>query len=176
MYPFARLALTLSAARRMPPLAPFGTHVMSLRCWPWDADMFREMNNGRVLTLCDLGRFGLAVRIGLWDVLKARGWGLVVAGASVRYRARIRPFQRFELRTRVVGWDARFVYIEQAMWRGETCCHHALLRTGVTVGGRLADTAMVAEALGVADDVPPLPDWVAAWTQADAGRPWPPDL
>jgi hypothetical protein len=63
------------------------------------------------------------VRIGLiGKALKANGWGLVVAGASVRYRARIRPFQRFELRTRVVGWDDRFVYIEQ----GDVAGRHLL--------------------------------------------------
>ncbi|MFW5881411.1 MAG: acyl-CoA thioesterase [Roseicyclus sp.] len=171
MYPLIRTALTIRAARRMPRLGLCETHVMGLRCWPWDADMFWEMNNGRVLTLCDLGRTGLAVRSGLWAALKENGWGLVVAGASVRYRARIRPFQRVELRTRVLGWDSRFIYIEQAMWRGETCCHHLLLRTGVTVGGRLADTAMVAEALGAPGEAPPLPGWVTEWIAADATRP-----
>jgi hypothetical protein len=72
-------------------------------CLPLDADMFWEMNNGRILTFYDLGRFGLAQRIGLMRTLRDRGWGLVVAGSSVRYRARIRPFQRFELRTRLLG-------------------------------------------------------------------------
>jgi acyl-CoA thioesterase FadM len=176
MYPFLRTALTVRAARRMSPLPLFGTHVMRMRCWPWDADMFWEMNNGRVLTLCDLGRTGLAVRTGLWRILQERRWGLVVAGASVRYRSRIRPFQTFELRTRVLGWDTRFIYVEQAMWKGDTCCHHLLMRTGVTEGGRLAETARVAEALGTEATSPVLPDWVSEWTSADATRPWPPEF
>ncbi|WP_347403025.1 acyl-CoA thioesterase [Roseicyclus salinarum] len=161
---------------RKPRIGPFETHRLPLTCLPWDTDIFLEMNNGRVLTLFDLGRFGLAARTGLWQVLKDRGWGLVVAGASVRYRARIRPFQRFEIRTRMIGWDARFIYIEQAMWRGGTCCHHALMRTGVTTKGRLTDTGLVAEALGVDRASPPLPDWATEWTGADATRPWPPAI
>ena len=176
MYPVIRTALTIRASQRMQPLDAFGVHSMTMRCWPWDADMFWEMNNGRVLTLCDLGRTGLAVRTGLWRVLQEKRWGLVVAGASVRYRARIRPFQSFELRTRMLGWDTRFIYIEQAMWRGETCCHHLLMRTGVTIGGRLAETARVAEALGIDPVSPTLPDWVAEWADADATRPWPPEF
>jgi hypothetical protein len=80
-----------------------------------------------------------------------------VAGSSVRYRARIRPFQRFELRTRLLGWDERFIYIEQAMWRGETPCNHALMRTGVTEKGRLVETGRVAEAMGLSPASPPLP-------------------
>jgi acyl-CoA thioesterase FadM len=106
-------------------------------CLPLDADMFWEMNNGRILTFYDLGRFGLAQRIGLMRTLRDRGWGLVVAGSSVRYRARIRPFQRFELRTRLLGWDARFFYSNRRCGGADTACNHALLRTGVTEKGRL---------------------------------------
>jgi acyl-CoA thioesterase FadM len=128
--------------------------------------MFWEMNNGRILTLYDLGRFGLAQRIGTDGTLRERGWGLVVAGSSVRYRARIRPFQRFELRTRLVGWDERFLYLEQAMWRGDTACNHALLRTGVTEKGRLVPTERVAEAMG-ARDLPATARLGAGWMDAD---------
>jgi acyl-CoA thioesterase FadM len=174
MYPFLRLvSVTLSEGRK-PPLGLFDTHVLPMRCLPNDLDGFLEMNNGRILTLYDLGRFGLSIRIGLWDVLKRERWGLVVAGSSVRYRARITGLQRFEMRTRLVGWDDRFFYIEQGMWRGETCCNHALLRTGVTRKGRLAPVADVASAMGHAEPSPPLPDWVRGWAEADGQRPWPP--
>jgi acyl-CoA thioesterase FadM len=174
MYPFLRFALLVLTERRKPRIGVFDTHVLPMRCLPNDLDGFLEMNNGRILTLYDLGRFAMSVRMGLWQVLQRERWGLVVAGSSVRYRARITGLQRFELRTRLVGWDQRFIYIEQAMWRGETCCNHALLRTGVTEKGRLAPTERVAEALGHQGASPALPDWVAAWTEADATRPWPP--
>lgn len=174
MYPYLRLAKILHAERRKPPMGLFETHIMALRCLPNDLDGFLEMNNGRILTLFDLGRFALSVRIGLWGVLRREGWGLVVAGSSVRYRARITGFQRFDLRTRLLGWDERFFYIEQGMWRGETCCNHALLRTGITQKGRLAPVEDVARALGQAVQSPALPDWVTAWSVADGTRPWPP--
>jgi acyl-CoA thioesterase FadM len=176
MYPVLRLFLTLHHARRAAPLGLHDTDAFDLTCRPWDADMFVEMNNGRILTLYDLGRFHLSVRIGLWDRLKENDWGLVVAGSSVRYRQRIRPFQRFRMKTRFLGWDQRFFYLEQGMYRGETCCNHALLRTGVTEKGRLAPVEKVARAMGVSPDPPALPDWVRAWAEADATRPWPPGL
>lgn len=176
MYPFLRLAAITLNEKRKPRLGLFDTHEMPLRCLPWDTDMFIEMNNGRVFTLYDLGRFALAERIGLVDVLKARKWGLVVAGSTIRYRARITPLQRFTLKTRILGWDARFIYLEQSMWRGETCCNHGLLRTGVTKGGRLAPTADVAAAMGAPEGSPALPDWVQAWAAADGTRPWPPEM
>lgn len=174
MYPYLRLSAIMVSERRKPRIGVFDTHVLPLRCLPSDLDGFLEMNNGRVLTLYDLGRFALSMRMGLWQVLKRERWGLVVAGSSVRYRARITGLQRVELRTRLLGWDTRFFYIEQAMWRGETCCNHALLRTGVTERGRLAPTDRVAAALGHDGTSPALPGWVAAWVEADATRPWPP--
>ncbi|GAA5080475.1 thioesterase family protein [Roseibacterium beibuensis] len=176
MYPFARLfALTL-AEKRKPRLGILDTHHLGLTCLPWDIDGFFEMNNGRILTLYDLGRFGLSIRTGLWDTLKRERWGLVVAGSSVRYRARIRPLQRFDLRTRLLGWDDKFFYIEQAMVRGETVCNHALLRTGVTEKGRLTNPLRVADALGIDRASPALPDWVLNWAEADRTRPWPPEI
>jgi acyl-CoA thioesterase FadM len=174
MYPFGRfLSITLREGRK-PPLDLFDTHVLPMRCLPWDMDMFLEMNNGRVLTLYDLGRFALGVRIGLTETLRRERWGLVVAGSTIRYRARVTGFQRFNVHTRLQGWDDKFFYLEQAMWRGATCCNHALLRTGVTEKGRLIRTARVAEALSVSPVSPPLPDWAQAWVGADAERPWPP--
>lgn len=176
MYPFLRMTAHLLRARRAAALPILGTDVTAMRCWPTDIDLFMEMNNGRILTLYDIGRFNLSVRTGLLRVLRKERWGLVVAGASVRYRARIRPFQRFEIRTRVLGWDARFVYLEQAMWRDKTCCSNLLIRTGVTERGRLVASERVTAALGIDGPPPELPDWARAWIEADETRPWPPGL
>ena len=96
MYPFIRLFKEIVKARRMPALAPLDTHVSHHICWPWDIDMFVELNNGRSLTFYDLGRLPLAARIGLDKVLLRNGWGLTMAGASVMWRARVRPFARVE--------------------------------------------------------------------------------
>ena len=51
--------------RRLPPLPVLGTHVSHHRCWPWDLDPWVELNNGRTLTLYDLGRIPMAQRTGL---------------------------------------------------------------------------------------------------------------
>ena len=176
MYPMLRLTKLYLSERRKPKMDLFDVHHLPMRCTPADIDMFFEMNNGRILTLYDLGRFGLSIRTGLAEQLRRNAWGLVVAGSSVRYRARITPFQRFELRTRLLGWDQRFFYLEQAMWRGDVACNHALLRTGVTSKGKLAPVGAVAEAMGVSDTSPDLPDWVQAWAAADGSRPWPPNV
>jgi len=174
MYPFLRLAKESLKARRAPRLGLFGTHVGRHLCWPWDLDMWLEMNNGRILTLFDLGRIALARRTGLVAAMRREGWGMAVAGASVRYRRRVRAFDRLEMRTRMLGWDARFFYVEQSMWRGKDCTAHLLVRAALTDAGGLVATDRAAAALDLAPESPPLPDWVTAWIAAEAERPWPP--
>jgi len=176
MYPFARMAGVLWKARGEPRVSPLKRTTCTFRCHPWDIDQFFEMNNGRQLTLYDLGRFDLAVKIGLWDVLKREGWGLVVAGGSVRFRKRIRMFDKIIMHTQLVGLDERWTYIQQSMEVAGVPCSSFLVRVAATEKGRAVKTQKVMEALGLADIVLEPEDWVAAWIKADAQRPWPPEF
>ncbi|WP_371038063.1 acyl-CoA thioesterase [Rhodosalinus sp. FB01] len=175
MYPFFRLALEYRTHRGASALPLTGTHVSHHRCWPWDLDMWAELNNGRTLTLYDLGRIPLAMRTGLVMAMREQGWGLTIAGSSVRYRRRVRAFERLEMRSRVVCWDARFIYLEQSMWRRDgECTSHALYRSAVTSADGIVPPEKVLSAMRQTATSPPMPDWVAAWSAAEALRPWPP--
>ncbi len=176
MYPVIRMAKEFAVHRRSPRLGLFDTHVSHHICWPWDIDLWMELNNGRTLTLFDLGRLVLFHRQGLIAMMRPRRWGGTVAGASIRYRRRVRMFHRVEMRSRVVGWDARFIYIEQSMWRRGDCTSHVLLRTAVVGPGGMVPTGQIAAAMGHDGGSPPLPDWIANWIAADARRPWPPAM
>jgi acyl-CoA thioesterase FadM len=175
MYPFLRMTKELWVNRNAARLPLTGTHVSRHICWPWDLDIWWELNNGRTLTLYDLGRIPLAQRIGLIPVLRANRWGLTMAGVSVRYRRRVRMFDRVEIRSRCVGWDERFIYIVQSMWKGETCTSQALYRSAVTDSSGIVAPARAIAALGQEAEPPALPDWVAHWIAAEATRPWPPE-
>ncbi|SFJ78212.1 acyl-CoA thioesterase [Jannaschia pohangensis] len=175
MYPFIRLAWQLWLNRDAAPMGVTDAHVSRHICMPWDIDPWMELNNGRTLTLYDLGRMTAGKRIGLIPVLRRKKWGLAVGGVSVRYRRRITAFQRIEMVTRCVGWDERFVYIVQSMWVGGTCCSQALLRTAVTSREGTVPPAQVMAELGHDAAPPAFPDWVAGWIDAEATRPWPPE-
>ena len=175
MYPVIRMAKELFLARKLSKLPVTGTHESHHICWPWDIDMWMELNNGRTLTLFDLGRIPLAQRIGLIPVLRKNRWGLTMAGVTVRYRRRIRTFERVRMLSRAVWWDDKFVYLEQSMWKknGE-CANHALYRSAVTGRRGIVPPQEVMEAMGVSVARPAAPDWVQNWIKSDATRPWPP--
>jgi acyl-CoA thioesterase FadM len=176
MYPIIRMALGIWKARKTPQHGPFATYVSQHRCWPWDIDMWMELNNGRTLTLYDLGRIPLAQVTGLMGMIREQRWGLTMAGVVVRYRRRIRTFERFEMRSRLLCWDARFLYIEQSMWkRNGECANHAVYRSAVTDQNGIVPTHRVIAAMGLTDvSSPKMPDWVADWLRAEDARPWPP--
>ncbi|MFV0384213.1 acyl-CoA thioesterase [Paracoccus sp. (in: a-proteobacteria)] len=174
MYPFLRYAKEIIKFRNAAALGPTEPHVSTHRCWPWDLDPWVELNNGRTLTLYDLGRLPLAHRLGVMAALKRKGWGMTVAGNSTRYRRRIRAFDRFTMISRVVGWDSRFIYMDQSMWKDGECCNQMLVRSAVTSDKGIVAPALLIEALGHPAESPPMPGWVMNWIEADAARPWPP--
>ncbi|MCB5411041.1 acyl-CoA thioesterase [Pseudogemmobacter faecipullorum] len=176
MYPLIRMMAVFLQARRAPQIQALDTLVSHHICMPWDIDPWMELNNGRTLTLYDLGRIGLAARTPLGKTLRQRRWGMAVAGASVRYRKRIRAFDRFEMRSRLLGWDERFLYLEQSIWRQGECASQVLIRGAVTKGARgILPPAELAAVLGLAPESPALPRWAMAWIAAEAERPWPPE-
>ncbi|WP_421702472.1 acyl-CoA thioesterase [Aliiroseovarius sp.] len=176
MYPIFRLAKDLFKHRKPDGMSIFDTHVSHHICWPWDLDLWMELNNGRTLTLYDLGRVPMGGRVGFSKAVLDNKWGIAVAGGSIRYRKRVTAFQRIEMKTRLLGWDERFFYIEQSMWVKGACTSHVLLRTAVTSKGGAVPTAEVAGAMNLDPTSPTLPDWAEAWIAADSQRPWPPEM
>ena len=176
MYPYLRMFKELWKYRRAPQLGLFDTHVSHHMCLPQDIDPWMELNNGRTLTLYDLGRLPMARRMGFERLGKTHGWGMTVAGASTRYRRRVTLFQKLTQVSRVLGWDARFVYLEQSFWRDGECTASMLLRSAFIKKGGMVPPADVLRALGQPMESPALPDWVQGWIDGDAARQWPPAL
>lgn len=175
MYPIVRLFKEQIKFRNAPPLGLLETHVSHHVCWPWDIDPWLELNNGRTLTLFDLARMPFSTRTGMFRAMRANGWGMTVAGNTTRYRRRVRAFHRFRSETRLLGWDHRFLYVEQSMWRGDEALNHILLRLAATEPGSILPPEKLVMAMGYPNQAAPeLPGWVQAWIAAEAQRPWPP--
>ena len=176
MYPFIRLGYQVLKHNRDAPLPMDGVHISQHICWPWDLDFWMELNNGRTLTLYDLGRIPFARRVGMIGILARRRWGMTIAGSSVRYRRRVRIFDKIEMHSRAVGRDARFFYLQQSMWKGGEATSSALYRVAFTDKNGIVSTDDVAAEMGEADWNPTLPDWVQTWIKAESERAWPPEV
>ena len=173
MYPYLLTLRTILQARRRPKLKFDETGVIHLRAGFLDIDHYGEVNNGRQLTLMDLGRYDLGVRGGLMKVINAKKWGFAVGGSSIRYRRRIPFLHKFELHSRLVGHDGRWFYFLQEMKRKESICSSALIKAGVVSKSGLIPATEVMQEFPDMEWDSSLPDWVTAWVDAESQRPWP---
>lgn len=159
----------LVAARLRPRVSPLEETVVSFRVWLNDLDPLLHMNNGRYLTIMDLGRNDAYIRSGMAALVRQHGWFPVVASETIRFRESLNPFQRYDLHTRLLGWDDRSFYIWQLFVAGRREAAVAIVRirflrrSGGTVG---ADE--VAQALLPGVTSPPLPDYVTTWRESES--------
>jgi acyl-CoA thioesterase FadM len=172
MYPFIRLFRILINAKRGDSLNLDEESVLKMRVFIGDIDIYPELNNGRHLTMMDMGRMDLAQRSGLLRIVHEQKWGFAVSGASVRYRHRLKVFNRFRLHTRIVATDDRWFYFHQYTVQKGKIHSSALIRAGITNKQGLVPVKNVLDALGTPDWNPGMPEWVQAWTEAEELRPW----
>lgn len=163
-----RLLYVLWGAARGTRLGPLDESVISLRVLPNDLDLNLHLNNGRFLTLMDLGRVDLLVRLGVVREMRRRRWGGVVASATVRFRRPLRLFQRFDLHTRLLCWDDRWFYMEHRFVRADDTLAVAIVKARflATDGKKLTPPEVVA-AIAPGMDSPPMPAGVREWVEAE---------
>lgn len=160
-----RAIKTIIAAWLGRGLAPWDESVVRFRCWPNDIDPYLHMNNGRFLTIMDLGRSDLTIRSGLFKIFRRNSWWPVVGAVTIRYKRSIPAFARFTLRTRVVGWDERGIYMEQVFEHKGRLAARAVMKGAFPSKDGLVDPAKVAEAAGFDPISPPLPAGLLSWEE-----------
>ncbi|GAA2264447.1 thioesterase family protein [Glycomyces scopariae] len=162
---FRLLGLWLRARRRG-PVGLWDTAVTPFRVVPTDLDPLGHMTNGKYLTVMDVGRMDLMLRSGFLKKMQRAGWYPVVAGQTITYRKSLQPWQRFEVHTRVLGFDDRWGYIEQTFRAGATVYAQAHVRTRFLKrgGGSVKHDELAQVAGGFPETA--LPQWLLDWTAA----------
>ncbi|WP_290804970.1 acyl-CoA thioesterase [Herbiconiux sp.] len=134
------------------------------RVLPTDLDVLRHMNNGVYLSLLDIGRLDLMLRSGMWAVLSAQGWYPVVVSETISFRRSLQLWQRFDIETRVLGFDEKAIYVEQRFTVAGEVYSQAFIRARfLKKSGGVVSVAELTELAGVAPDGRSLPSWVSEW-------------
>lgn len=163
-----RMLRVLICAHWRPRTSPLEETSVTFHVWPTDLDPLLHMNNGRYLTLMDLGRADAILRNGIRRALSNHGWYPVVASEAIRFRLSLDPFARYELRTRLLGWDERSFYYRQTFVAGERETAAALVRIRILrKSGGTVDAPEVAAAILPNIERPLLPDYVAQWQESE---------
>jgi acyl-CoA thioesterase FadM len=162
----ARLIGVLLNAMFGQRLQPMEESRLAMRVWPTDLDPNLHMNNGRYLTVMDLGRFDLMIRIGLARTALKRRWMPVVAAAQIRYRRSLAPFERYTLTTRLLSWDGKWFYLEQRFVRRDgSVAALAWVKAAIRKPGGTVDADELQQAMGLALVPAPVAAEVARWIE-----------
>ncbi|WP_029202661.1 acyl-CoA thioesterase [Ornithinimicrobium pekingense] len=166
-----QLQLVRLLARPRPPIPGQGIldpSVTTMRVRPADLDIYLHVNNGTYLQMMDVARTNYIADLGGFPLLRQKGWYPVVAAQTVTYRRSLTLGQRFDVTTRVVGWDERVVYLEQVFTRGDDLCARGLVagRFLTRGSGVRVPAPEVIGLLGDGRPAPELPEDVAGWARS----------
>jgi len=141
--------------------------VLRFIVWPNDLDVNFHMNNGRYLTVMDLGRIDLTVRNGLFGVMIRRRWSPVVGTVTIRFRKSLLPFRSYRLITQVVCWDDKWIYMEQRFERKGEVIAIAYVKCLFRSGKRTLRSRELLAAIGQEQRSPHMPSALEALKLAE---------
>ncbi len=149
---------------------------LNLRVFPTDLDTNMHMNNGRYLTVMDLGRLDFILRTGVLRAAIKMKAIPVLSAAQIRYRIPLHFWERYTLETQMVCWDEKWVYMEQKFIvrdgkKAGQVAAIALLKGAFysRINRETVPTAEILQAVGMDEQSPVFPDHVLQWHDAEKG-------
>ena len=135
-----------------------------------DLDINMHVNNGRYLSIADLGRVDFMAKTGFLKIMIERKWKPIVASVNVRYVKSLTVLQEYDLISKLLCWDEKWGYFEHRFERNGTLIAVVYIK-GLFVGpdGRV-EVGEAAKALGVTDPSPQMPDEVKDLRDQKAAR------
>lgn len=138
------------------------------RVLPTDLDVLRHMNNGVYFSLQDLARTDYMIRIGALETITSKGWYPVVVAERLRFRKSLKLFDKFQIKTRLVYWDEKYIYLEHTFVRQQEVIAWGTIRARfLSKKGGVVSSFELIESLGHDLSVPPLTDYLQHWIAAE---------
>jgi acyl-CoA thioesterase FadM len=160
---FRLLKLILALLLKRRKLGLHETSVLPGRVWPTDLDNNLHMNNGRYLTLMDLGRFDLVARAGFLPSILKNHWFPVLGAARISYYRPLKPFRTYLLKTQLVAWDEKWLYLRQEFEsEGKLCARAYVQGLFLSSNGKVSTKDLFA-IVGFTQDPPPFPGDLVEW-------------
>lgn len=109
---FIRFIRIVIHALFRPKIPVFGDSLVTFWVLPHDLDYNLHMTNSRYHSMTDLARVDRLIRSGLNKFMAQNKYGTVLGSSYIRFRRSLSVFQKVTVRTRFLGYDERWFYIE----------------------------------------------------------------
>jgi acyl-CoA thioesterase FadM len=168
---FFRFLLVVLSGRLRSRIGPLDESRVRFTVLPHDCDLNLHLNAGRFVSFMDVARMDLLARMRILLPLLRRGWRPVMGGCTVRYRRSMLPFERFDIRSRILGWDEKWFYIEHLVERDGALCALGTMRTLIRrKEGNVAPGEVLSLLKRGEISSPALPEFVERWRAAEDAR------
>lgn len=142
---------------------------ISFRVLPTDVDILWHMNNGRYLSMMDLGRLNFMIRTNFFKVLSKYKIYPVIASEMIRFKKSLGFFQKYTLTTQLLGWDDKFFYIKHFFKVREEIYALAVVKVRFLhrKEARAISPQEIIDLTAFKLTSPALPGWIFTWNEAD---------
>lgn len=145
-----RFVYQVIVSRFLKPIELNDSDRVKMRVWPNDIDVNIHLNNGRYLSIMDLGRTRMSIRSGLYHKALKMGWGFgVVGGVNITYLKSLGLFQSYYLTSKIAGHHDGWVFIEQRFESHQELVAAALVKVVFLKDGKRIPIDEMIKQLGV---------------------------
>ena len=168
MFFWIRILIVLARACFRPKSGATDETTVSLRVWPHESEVFFA-NQAIYPHYLELARWDWAVRSGAGRLAIQKRILFILGGQTLLYRRPLQRFHRFDVRTKIIGWDERWFYFEQKIYSTNgQLAHSALVKACCKQGKNLVAPLQVLQWLDPSvTTLPPLPSSVLDWQKME---------
>lgn len=161
----SRIALTSATSLTRSRHGVFDEVRTPMRAWLTDIDINRHINNGRYLTLMDFARLDHSLRTGMMKELLKRKWWPIMGGATVSFRRELKPLSTFDITTRLLYWDEKWLYGEHRFEKDGHVHTHAYAKAVIKRGRETIPPAELMALFGHSGPPPEAHDGLRRWIE-----------
>lgn len=130
------------------PMGVNDISIIKFRVLPTDLDLNFHMNNGRYLTIMDIGRTEFLIRFGMLKYVLSEKLGAVAGGVNIVFFKPLNPFDKYELQTSVISWDTHWFYLRQDFVKDGLIMARAIAKVTFLKKGKRINTDFLLDKIG----------------------------
>ena len=135
-----------------------------------DIDFNMHINNARYMVFMERARWDHPVQTGTWDLMFKEKLNFIVAGIEMGYIREIRLGKKFEVESRYLGWDEKYLYLEQRFIADGKIHAYGMVKAVFLQKGKMAAPEKVAKILGITNAPDALPEHMALWKRLSSAK------
>ncbi len=134
--------------------------ILKLRVLPTDLDLNFHMNNGRYLTIMDIGRTDMTMKMNLHKLIIKKKLGVVTAGINILFFKELAPFSSYQLHSKILCWDENWVYVQQDFMKNSKVHARSIAKMTFTKSGKKIRTDIILSHFGENIKSAPMPSFL----------------